>query len=993
MRQQKKQGIRVLRAFFRLSVLSFILFFAAQPNATAQYAPSEGIIFHNDAPQAIAFDFYLDNIDSKQFNDTLSLLVAPAANAYTHEVGKPMLPVYRHIISIPESSNYTIQILSEKRIIIQQKALGCDKPLAPAPKPTPKSSPSTDYQKDNPTYRTDSFYGEELIQIKPLGQMRGTNLALLTIAPIRYNPASKTLDIHKQLSARIEFSEATTPINNPLLPASVFTTANDSKNYSNQLIPSDKPYTYLVVAPPRFSSTLQPLISWKRQEGYLVEEFYCENIGREQIKANLQQRYDNATPNQPTPLFILLVGDVQDIPIWPGRQHIDGLDVHRTDLFYAEHTGDALPDALIGRISVSDTATLKQIISKTINYEQYNLTDSNYLANSLLVAGKEDTPPAPTVTNGQVNYLRDCIGQHDSLHNTICYHNPESDTMGAQIQQHLRQGIGFVNYTAHCTSQGWLHPLLSNFDIDSLTLGYQPFISVNNCCRSNDVSGDCFGEHLLRKSPGGAVGVIGASNETLWEEDYYWSVGGTGEPTLSPQYMPLMPGAYDRLFHTHQEDFAQQAATLSQIVLAGNWAVTASGSPYSNFYWEIYSLLGDPSLMPYIGIPARQQLDIDTVTTGDATIRLHGTPGARVAATRDGSLVGICTIGNDGNGLMHTSIPAPDSILFTATAQFHKPVQKQVRTLRPDQPRLVVAAIELQHTDGEHISQLTLRDSAIAKATIRNIGTTTAQSHRLLVSNAEMQPALICETTIASLAPMQDTVVQFTICPTQRGDEYILTLETADTATYWQQQKSFDLLEPQIKLLPPTLSSNGTAVTTVKPTTTYDIGISLTNSGRVRAKELLASVATNAETSGDTICLIGDLDAGDTALCHFTLTTPAQLDSLTLTISVSHRTDTTAQRFSYPADNTIGIDKPEPTTSDIAIWPNPADNIVTFSNLQPFTRITIYDIQGRMIKEINSKNSIFTQYFTHDLRCGIYSVAFENASPATKTVKKLIITR
>ena len=92
MRQQKTQGIRALRAFLRLSVLSFILFFAAQPNATAQYAPSEGIIFHNDAPQAIAFDFYLDNIDSKQFNDTLSLLVAPAANAYTQTYAARLPP-------------------------------------------------------------------------------------------------------------------------------------------------------------------------------------------------------------------------------------------------------------------------------------------------------------------------------------------------------------------------------------------------------------------------------------------------------------------------------------------------------------------------------------------------------------------------------------------------------------------------------------------------------------------------------------------------------------------------------------------------------------------------------------------------------------------------------------------------------------------------------------------------------------------------------------
>ena len=74
----------------------------------------------------------------------------------------------------------------------------------------------------------------------------------------------------------------------------------------------------------------------------------------------------------------------------------------------------------------------------------------------------------------------------------------------------------------------------------------QPLFYVNNCCKSNDFGGTCFGEQLLRKPSGGAVAVIGATNSTLWEEDFWWAVGPT-TISLTPSYDPIRLGAFDRL--------------------------------------------------------------------------------------------------------------------------------------------------------------------------------------------------------------------------------------------------------------------------------------------------------------------------------------------------------------------------------------------------------------------------------------------------------------
>lgn len=989
MNRPKHQTIKKLASFIRRQALALLLLFAAMPFASAQYALGDGITFLTGSENQLAFEYNIFSISAQPHSNSFSVINTLAANSTNHTSGQPMLPVFRQIIELPKDGCFRIETATEKWDIRTLGQLGCSAPLAPAPPATIKSNETIAYEPDSTIYGTDAFWGETLVRIDTLGTMRTSRLAVLTISPVRYNPATGQVAVCSHFSATITFDKPLPPTHhNPMLNGTA--RHNAAKEYTNQLNANGIPQTFIVIAPLRFRQALQPWISWKRQTGYRIEEFYPDTATRETIKSHLQNRFDNATPNHPAPLFIMLVGDVQEIPVWPGTQRIPELDPHRTDLYYAEFTGDNLPDAILGRISASDTATLARIVEKSLSYELANLPDSSYLNRSLLVAGKEDTPPAPTATNGQINYLKNCIIQHDSLHDTICFYNPDSDTRRDSIMSILRQGIAFANYTAHCTSQGWRHPTLSNYDIDSLYFGDKPFFSINNCCRANEVSGDCFGEHLLRKSPGGAIGVIGASNETLWEEDYYWSVGSNGNPSLSPQHSPSMPGAYDRFFHLYNEPFAHHAPTQGQILLAGNWAVASSGSQYSNFYWEIYNLLGDPSLMPHIGIPATQHLEIDSITTGDVVISLHGTPLAQVAATANDSLLGICTIDQNGDGTMHILLPAPDSILFTATAQFHKPVQKTVRATTPAGARMTATSLTLTHTNGSSISQLTLCDSALATVTIHNAGLQTASGHSLTITTNETPIANIRTFTIASLQPQQDTAVSFILYPQQRTDQLTIWLDCADSSTYWSHQRSIDLLTANTTIKSLTLKHNSVTATTVKPTTDYELQVEIANNGNGQAKDLQINIANTGYTS------LGNLD-GNCSLTHTSqITTPAEIDSLILPVTITHRTDTLTRTFIFLADTTTPINVVNPAAENIAISPNPATNLVVFSGFNAPTRVVIHDLYGRIIKEFSAKNNETIQYSTDHLRCGIYSVLFVIGQPGDKPqlkTEKLIIAR
>ena len=644
----------------------------------AQKTEHEGLTLTRLSSGKIAIEYRLQTIKASQADKGYLTLSSRTTNSYSHDAGKAMLPECRKLIALPTGCNIEVSIEKEEWDTLSLKGIGRQLPLMPYSGAKPKETFLQPTFADSIYYTTDSLMGAAVISIHSLGIMRSTRIGLLGISPVKYNPVAGTVAVCRRLSATLTISggeHSNGLIDNPLTHAIPLCSPLSPKDYVNTLAQDSLPQGYLVVSTTGFRETLQPLIRWKRQEGYLVDELYFEHGNTNTVKDSLQRRYDNATESHPAPLFILIVGDMQHIQMWSPNHLIQGLESHRTDFYYSEFTGDMLPDAIVGRISVQDTVQLHHVIEKTIAYEKGDIADTAALRRSLLVAGMEETHPAPIVTNGQVNYIKQLLTNYDPGHDTVCYYNPESANQREDILNAIREGVGLMNYTSHCTSRGWRNPMLTNNDINNNDIfDSHPLVAVNNCCRSNDIAGECFGEMLLRKETGGAVAAIGASNETLWEEDYYWSVG-FGAITTTPDVDSCDAGAFDRLLHPHIQPFAEQAWTIGQMLVAGNSAVEASGSEFAGFYWEIYLLLGDPSLMPQIGELHTLQLECDSVRLGDAGMTLHGTPWTRVAVTCGDTLMGRCTLDANGDGEIHFTQPVASDVYVTATKQFHRAKQ------------------------------------------------------------------------------------------------------------------------------------------------------------------------------------------------------------------------------------------------------------------------------------------------------------------------------
>ncbi len=639
-----------------------------------------------------SFTFSVTDLDIIPYGDYAALFVDGSFSSL-QEPGKPELPVFQQIVAVPQGAEPQLGFTIGETFF---KHLG-DRSLRPAQPHTFKNR-EADFAFDRSVYASDVFFAKPVVSIAEIGSMRGLRLLRITVSPFEYNPQKNTLAIHSDISIEITFSGADVPATvyelerHAGLP--VLDVANRETFVSLLASSRQQPPKYVVVALDTFVTALQPFVEWKRRKGFNVVELYVHSGDTCTIIRNrLDSIYRASTPLDPAPAFVTIVGDVKHIPSFEGKVRISGLGRHFTDLYYAEYTGDFYPDMLYGRISVADTAGLSAVLSKTMDYEQCCFADTSFLNRVLLVAGRETRVPAPTVTNGQINYLNNTYFANNSNIDTHCFYNPASELQLPRIIDELNLGASLVNYTSHCLATGWHRPTYTSSGADTLDNFGKCFFAVNNCCLSSRFSDPCcFGEALLRRNSAGAVGVIGAANETLWEEDYYWALGAKGAVSLNPQYDSARLGAFDRFLHTHGEPYTQTAATAGEILQAGTFGLAQMGMTYENYYWEIYNLLGDPSLMPYLGVPQNITLRCpDSLPFGASKIVVHGMPHTRVAFWQDSILLSSVRLDANGDATAIFSQPLSLSpLVVVATAQFCKPFTDTISIYIQTAPNVVI---------------------------------------------------------------------------------------------------------------------------------------------------------------------------------------------------------------------------------------------------------------------------------------------------------------
>ncbi len=768
-------------------ILSIAAIFTASATDIKLTETSNNLTITEKTLTEFTFINHLSEISTMSVKTNAGTFVKLIASGYGENAkkGTAELPVLEELINIPLGAQVAIQIINKEEKLISLSDYGITNRVFPSQPSVLKSEKAEDvpFYFNADYYTKDGFYTNKLVSTEYLGKMRGQQLARISVAPFSYNPTTNQLKVVTKLEVKVIFEN--TDVAKHI--------ANKKKYFSpefehlfkgciNYLPMQEKdvittyPVKYVIIADPQFQSVLQPLVEWKIKKGFIVVEGYTNDplVGNTttSIHAYIKDMYDNATVADPAPTYLLIVGDDGQVPSFNGAA-----GSHLSDMYYCEFDGggDFYPEMYYGRFSAISAADVETQVHKTLTHEQYTFSDPSFLDETVLVAGV-DASWAPTHGNGQINYGTD--NYFNAAHGLTVYNylygsgTPiTSDMSGASaaIIADISGGVGFANYTAHCGSSGWSDPSFTTSDIAGLQNIDEFGFMVGNCCQSNKFDVPvCFGEGLLRATNKGAVGYIGGSNNTYWNEDFWWAVGSNSSSSISanPTYAGTGLALYDCLMHENGEQQADWFITAGQMIHSGNLAVTQAGGS-EQYYWEIYHLMGDPSLMPYVGVPTALTVTHPAATpVGTTTLTVNTEENAYVAISINGVLLDAQLA--DVTGIVNLTFPAISVIAaadIVVTKQFKQPYINTIQIIAPTGPYVIYASHTNDDVAANNNGLVDYNEFISMDVDFQNVGVADANALTVVITTNDPYVTLIDSTdniTLIGASQIQSITAPFT---------------------------------------------------------------------------------------------------------------------------------------------------------------------------------------------------------------------------------------
>ena len=752
--------MKSIRLYFFLMLFSFSSLFGSEISVSEL---ENQIRVTQKSLEKFHFVNHLSKIQTKKIKYQDLSFIQLHVDGYSKNAnnGDAQLPVVQELLNIPYGSQIIVNIINKEEEIINLSDYGVHDLIFPSQPSISKGEDAENvyFHYNELYYNYKGFHNQDIVKTEILGKMRGQTLAKLTLSPFAYNPTTNQLKIVTKLEVEIIFKNFDSDLHYK----------NKQKYYSSEFehlykkcinyIPMESskdvittyPVKYVIISDPMFQSALQPFIDWKIKKGFIVVEGYTNDplVGNttSSIHSFIKDMYDNATANDPAPTYLLIVGDEAQVPSFNGNT-----GSHISDMYYCEFDGggDFYPEMYFGRFSATSSSDVEVQVNKTLTHEQYTFSDASFLDEVVLVAGV-DASMAPTYGNGQINYGTDYyfntahnLTVHNYLYGSGTPITSDMPQASAAIISDISDGVGFANYTAHCGSSGWSDPSFENSDVSSLQNTDKYGLLIGNCCQSNkfDVS-VCFGESLLRANNKGAVGYIGGSNNTYWDEDFWWAVGN-GSISANPTYSSSGLATYDCLMHENGEQQQDWFITSGQMIHAGNLAVTQAGGS-EQYYWEIYHLMGDPSLMPYIGVPTPLTVShISAVPVGATSFTVNTEENAYVAISMNGVLLDAQLA--DVTGIVNLTFPAISNVGLAdivVTKQFKQPYISNVQVISPNGPYVIYASHNIDDILGNNDNKIDYSENIDMYLDLHNVGAVNATSVTVTVSTNDSYVTLV----------------------------------------------------------------------------------------------------------------------------------------------------------------------------------------------------------------------------------------------------------
>ncbi len=806
-------------------------------------------------------------VTTQKVESDLYTVLSFAGSTHLFRDGEPDLPVVSQIVDIPLCSGIEVTVSN-----VQTRSLQLSAPLLPMqPAPSKSDNGPRPFVKDAALYATDALYSApEVAWVDVVGVARDRRLAALRVSPVSYNPVTGAVEVITSLQVTLTYKgvdEAATRELRSRYYSPEFSLGNNvlATLPAEKSVRNAAPLHYLIVAHSSFRGKFDEFIAWKRRRGMIVTVGYTDDAAvgttTTTIANYVKGFYTNASDTLPAPTYLLIVGDHEQVPAFASRCSNPASD-HITDLYYVTWDNDNIPDCYRGRFSAKTLAQLTPQVDKTLLYEGYNFANPAYLSRSALIAGVDggySGDNAYTYADPTMDYVAKTYVNSANGFTTVKYYknntsfaptgvtvtgSSQTSSTASTLRTLYNSGYGWVNYSAHGSETSWGDPQFTTSHVAQMSNSGKPGIFIGNCCLSGQFQADnCFGESLLRRGDNaGAVAYIGATNSTYWPHDFCWTVGlrSNISGTMNATYDATHLGMYDRLFHTHNEDYTLWHNTLGSMVTAGNMAVAAYGS-YELYYWEIYQLFGDPSLMPWLGLPSDMSFDGDEIIrVGVSEYTFTAVPRAYVALTSgdDHTLV-AAAYADAVTGEVRLGLPediTPGTYELAIWAQGYKPFFTEITVVVPSGPYLSVVRATPQ---GGHVlpGQANLFDLVIV-----NNGVSPAWNATVSVNS--MSEGVVSLNPVQTLPTIQegDTLVVPSAISLYVPDTYVYddAVETQIVLQYADRNTTRTLA---YRTSAPNLVVTESVATGIDRGTVATVTCTITNNGDMPTGDLTISLA------------------------------------------------------------------------------------------------------------------------------------------------------
>ena len=517
----------------------------------------------------------------------------------TTVVGQAQLPTFSRFIEIPQGANPELIVDSVSWETTSLETLQLPSRIIPVqPSLLKIEGASVAFTMDDTYYAMNTLLPSPIAKVSVIGELRGRNIAFLEISPVQYNPVSGELRIMTHCVLRINLPDS--DLAQTAQKIDRYTTPSFDQQYKTLFInygslqgtenKGPRQEGYLIIVYDDFYDEIQLLADEKITKGFDVTVTKTSEIPAGPTKENIHAYIEDAYNSWPTPpTYVLLVGDVAQIPTWTGSD-----TGTCTDLYYVTiDAGDYFADVIISRFPAATAEQVTTMVDKTIFYEQGSFPDEAWITKAAFLASTDNHQ----VSEGTHNFVIDTyLAPNDYTCDKIYSYYPGNTTQ--KVTDALNDGRSLAIYSGHGGTDYWADgPVFYQSNVNALTNdGMYPFVCSHACLTNQFTVGECFGETWLRAPHKGGLAFWGATTYSYWDEDDILEKS---------------------MFKSWWEDGIETIGGMTNMGLYYLYQHYGGGG-MSKYYFEEYNVLGDSSVKIWRGTP-NSPPDVPDKPTGPAT--------------------------------------------------------------------------------------------------------------------------------------------------------------------------------------------------------------------------------------------------------------------------------------------------------------------------------------------------------------------------------------